>query len=350
MTNIEWTEKTWNPLRARRLDSGKEGWHCELVSPGCSHCYAAKQNKNIRGLRFGTGLEYVKGSRSFIETYLHEKTLVRPLSYREPHKIFVCSMTDLFGEWVADEQIDRVFAVMALTPQHTYQVLTKRPERMKAYLTARDLTNRVIDAAFRMDCEGGAWMNCDHHIGGDQIMPLPNVWLGVSAEDQKRADDRIPLLLQTPAAVRFVSAEPLLGSISFEQIAAVGSDEPIDVLRQWTWLQEWENAWKGTEGDETTELESMLDFYGLHSEPSGVMQPKIDWVIVGGESGANARPFDPEWARSIQAQCRAADVAFFGKQWDKKRVLPGDLMVRQFPGVPLVNSQSAIDSVAEVTQ
>ncbi|HEX9812089.1 MAG TPA: DUF5131 family protein, partial [Burkholderiales bacterium] len=184
----------------------------------------------------------------------------------------------LFHEDVADDFIDDVFAVMALTPRHTFQVLTKRPERMRSYLTSAHGNGTP-----RRDgiVKGRAWSMLGqlpkyHHE--DLIRrpwPLSNVWLGISAEDQATADERIPLLLQTPAAVRFVSLEPLLGEISFVGLFANPND------------------WR----DGTNALE------------------EIDWLICGGESGPHARPSHPEWFRSLRDQCQAAGVPFFFKQW-----------------------------------
>lgn len=147
---IEWTDATWNPLRARDHETGAEGWACVRVSPGCVNCYAATLNETQRWGR-GTGRDYVVGALERVETYLHDETLTQPLRWRKPRMIFVCSMTDLFGEWVPDEAIDRVFAVMALSPQHKYQVLTKRPERMLAYIASKDRDEEAPDGSTRRD-------------------------------------------------------------------------------------------------------------------------------------------------------------------------------------------------------
>ena len=297
-THIEWTDASWNPLRARRNDATPleteiatwVGWHCERVSPGCQNCYAEKLNEK----RFGTGLPYNRKSRDQVELFLDEAALTKPLHWRKPRKVFVCSMTDLFGEWVPDEWIDRVFAVMALSPQHTFQVLTKRPERMRAYLaglyageqdTVRafaavmqegpDAACLAQDAAFRWSAEPVASAFGPFHPG----RPLPNVWLGTSVEDQQRADERIPELLATPAAVRFLSCEPLLGPVSLD----------LDICE------------------------------GCATSPQGEgHKPPISWVIVGGESGPGARPCDVGWVRSIVAQCQAAETAVFVKQLGAK--------------------------------
>ncbi len=270
-TGIQWTHApgyigaTWNPLRARHRETGAEGWACVKVSPGCVNCYSKVMNE---GQRFGkgTGLDYTEPALAQVETYLHEETLIQPLRWQKPRGVFVCSMTDLFGEWVTDEEIDRIFAVMALSPQHIFMVLTKRPERMRAYFAPgqyRDV--RVGDAAKRL--------NPATTLRPEMMpWPLPNVWLGVTVEDQARADERVPLLLDTPAAVRFLSCEPLLSGLDLADYAP-GADSAARLL------------------------------YG-----------GIDWVIVGGESGKGARWFDVAWARSLRDQCAAAGVPFFMKQ------------------------------------
>jgi protein gp37 len=212
---------------------------------------------------------------------LAENALLQPLKRKKPTMYFVNSMGDLFHEDVPDAWIDQVFAVMALCPQHTFQVLTKRSKRMRSYLSSdKDLNERIGQEAHQIDWKRAQeLLNCfnpdDIHIYAD--MPLPNVWLGVSAEDQIRWDERTPDLCQTPAAVRFVSAEPLLGSINGRAPYAGAN---VDILR------------------------------GAHPAVA-----PVDWVIVGGESGKGARPMHPDWARSIRNQCVKAGVAFFFKQW-----------------------------------
>lgn len=307
-TEIAWTDFSWNPLRASYRDPdyfdtdqgvGQPGevhlgWHCERVSPGCQNCYAERLNEK----RFGSGLPYNRKSRDMVEPFLDGATLVKPLSWRKPRKVFVCSMTDLFGEWVPDEWIARVFAMMASARQHTFQVLTKRPARMRAFL------------AKVAQCEHG-WLTHNGSnpvsFGGTGVIihdgagwPLPNVWLGTSVEDQVRADERIPELLECPAAVRFLSCEPLLG--------------PVDV--------------------------------GYYIGDRGTLpdnDPNIDWVIVGGESGPGARPCDLAWIREIVEQCQDAGVAVFYKQGgasnrcphDRKgghlECFPEDLQIREYP-------------------
>lgn len=303
-TKIEWTAtvhpdgtvtpgETWNPIRARRRDGQPNkaggGWICQRVSPGCVNCYAAGINK-----RLGTGLDYDARGIADSDIYLDERILAAPLRWKRPRRVFVCSMTDLFGEWVPFEMIDRVFAVMALAKSHTFQVLTKRPERMREYMTAGlRVYQSTLDGA-RLPVGGAFWPEGEaatRIIGEISRLeaeptyprlpnwPLPNVWLGVSAEDQERAEMRIPELLATPAAVRFVSAEPLLGPVDLATHKALDQDGSFA-------------GWRIA--------------YGLH------------WVIVGGESGQDARPFDLAWARSVVQQCQAAGTAVFVKQLGAK--------------------------------
>ena len=193
-----------------------------------------------------------------------------PLKRKKPTTWFVNSMSDLFHESVTDEQLDQIFAIMALTPHHTYQVLTKRPERMVDYLINQW---ERIEATFKMPCSERPKNLRDI---SNRNWPLSNVWLGVTVENQKAADERIPLLLQTPAAVRFLSCDPLLEEVD------------IKILLQ-NYVPNWNK--KGDPGCR-----------------------QIDWVIVGGESGPKARPCDIEWIRSIVRQCAAADVPCFVKQ------------------------------------
>lgn len=263
-TKIEWTDATWNPIRAVDLKSGKVGWHCEHATTGCINCYAEGMNK-----RLGTGLAFKPGHRSHVNIFLDEEMLRAPLRWKKPRMIFVCSMTDAFGSFVKDEWLDKMFAVMALCPQHTFQVLTKRPERMREYCASKppNLSTEVLLMA-KQDEHG-------YPIAGPCIWPLPNVWLGVSAERQEEADERIPHLLQTPAALRFVSAEPLLG--------------PID-------------------------LDGTVRRARLAASVTKIPSMNIDWVIVGGESGADARGTWVPDIRSIVKQCRRAGAPVFVKQ------------------------------------
>ena len=274
-TKIEWTEATWNPITG-----------CSVTSPGCTNCYAMKlAGTRLRNhaSRAGLTIDTKAGPVWTGEVRFNEQWLDQPLRWKRPRMIFVCAHGDLFHESVPDEWIDRVFAVMARCPQHTFQVLTKRSARMLKYLsdpTAREAIDTRTDYST-------AW-------------PLPNVWLGVSVEDQSRADERIPDLLATPAAVRWLSCEPLLG--------------PVD-LSDWMICP---NARDGLSMDPSTgeyECCTQCDFTGIGLCP--------DWVVAGGESGPGARPMHPDWARSLRDQCEAASVPFFFKQWGDH--LPGEI-------------------------
>lgn len=283
ITSIEWTDASWTPIRARNRETGKLGWHCTHVSEACRNCYAEGINK-----RLGTGLAFKPGHLKDVEIFLDEAMLLAPLRWRKARKIFVCSMTDLFADFVPDEMIDKVFAVAALCPQHTFQVLTKRPERMRVYLATWPMNSREPDRISNLAHQISWGMRGHSGSGGLCTRPLPNVWLGTSAEDQPAADARIPDLLATPAAVRFVSLEPMLGPIDLTRIDF--GAEWLDALAGYRSMKEWAN-----------------DIFDAG--------PRIDWVICGGESGPHARPMHPDWARSLRDQCAAAGVPFFFKQW-----------------------------------
>lgn len=277
-TKIEWTDATWNPLRG-----------CSRVSEGCRNCYAEGVANRFKG----PGQPYegliAKGGQWNGEIRLVPELLDQPLRWRKPRRIFVNSTSDLFHENVPDEYIDKVFAVMALAHWHTFQILTKRPERMASYcrqLGRHHETDRVSLAAKAMNTTKGFYYSLVSNGWA-----LPNVWLGVSVEDQATANARIPLLLDTPAAVRWISAEPLLGPVD------------LAVMRNWISLgegQPWLFPLIGAVGDN-------------HGDSCSV--PRLDWVVVGGESGPSARPMHPDWVRSLRDQCTEAGVAFLMKQW-----------------------------------
>jgi protein gp37 len=283
-TSIEWTDRTWNPVVG-----------CSLVSPGCTNCYAMRMAGRIEAM--GTAPHYAgltKPSKAGpVWTgelrAAPDHVLLQPLKWRKPARIFVNSMSDLFHESVPDAVIDRVFAVMALSPQHTFQVLTKRPERMRAYLTDEEMRFRVRTSYRWEEVSGAALARQLTHL---PVFPLPNVWLGVSVEDQARADERIPILLDTPAAVRWISAEPLLG--------------PIDLMR--------------IDGGAVDPGARGITINALTGGRQSQMPWHLRWVVAGGESGPDARPMHPDWARSLRDQCAAAGVPFLFKQWGSWRV------------------------------
>jgi protein gp37 len=306
-TKIEWTARrnpdgtvtpgaTWTPLQARRLDNGKTGVHCVKVSPECKNCYSETFNKRTLP-QHGTGLPFTVLSTEKVEMFLNEDILMQPLKWRRPRTIFVCSQTDLFGEFVEDFEIAQVFAVMALAHGHRHLVLTKRAERMNSLLTSEDFWE-LVDSCMTVIVDGEVdplERSMDDlratapEVGAD--IPLPNVWIGVTAGTQKSADERIPWLLKTPAAKRFVSAEPLLEAVD---LMWPDSSNKAEFCCGGTWMDEC-----GCQGRPV----NMPLLYG------------IDWVIAGGESGPGARPMHPAWARSLRDQCSAAGVAYFFKQW-----------------------------------
>lgn len=269
-STIEWTQATWNPVVG-----------CTRASAGCDHCYAFTMTKrlaamgqqNYMGL---AGNGHFNGVVRTLPTMLDV-----PMRRKKPTTYFVNSMSDLFHKSVPDEFIDQVFAVMASCPQHTFQILTKRADRMAEYMCNPD----------RLEAIYATWCSVSNQTPAAQAWPLPNVWLGVSVENQEAANTRIPELLRTPAKIRFLSCEPLLGPVDLGE--CYESD-----AKQWT--------------------------------------GGVNWVIVGGESGQGARPMHPEWALALRDQCQAANVPFFFKQWggvNKKlngRLLDG-VEYSQFP-------------------
>lgn len=294
-TAIAWTDATWNPTVG-----------CSVISPGCTNCYAMrlagrleKMGSPIYGghtmmTRAGAVWNGKVGGSNWGQ-------IIKPLSWRRPRRIFVNSMSDLFHENMPEEIIDTVFAVMALCPQHQFQVLTKRAGRMQDYMASA--ANRIWDRVSEtpddwrvpradgdpmlpaLAAHGATW-------GGERPWPLRNVWLGVSVEDQERADERIPLLLATPAEVHFLSCEPLLGPIDFRKVP--GFNRVNLSLHGW-------------------------------------------WVICGGESGPHHRPLNLDHARALRDQCCGAGVPFFFKQVGGQRhTSGGDLLdgvqQKEFPG------------------
>jgi protein gp37 len=303
-SKIEWTESSWNPIRARHRETGRLGWHCTHASEGCRNCYAESMNRWR-----GTGLAYKPGHERDIEVFLDDKILTQPLRWRRPRMIFVCSMTDLFADFVTDEMIDKVFAVMALSPQHTFQVLTKRSERMRGYLSDPNVCRRVYEMVCDMVTVDAVADVVLIAPGFDPALappgrrvfldrwPLPNVWAGTSVEDQATADARTPELLATPAAVRWISAEPLLGPVDLTAIC--WTDEAAEIRANALTAEAW--------------VENSRSASAYSNEADGMT--RLDWVVCGGESGPRARPMHPDWARSLRDQCAAASVPFFFKQW-----------------------------------
>jgi protein gp37 len=262
-SKIEWTDATWGPLVG-----------CTKVSPGCDHCYAETLVNRF------AGHNKAFPNRFEVVTMRGQKMLEQPLRWTRPRRIFVNSLSDLFHADVPDDFIAEVFAVMALAPQHAFQLLTKRHARMRSLLNDYGFQSEVAHEILALAGVGEGLPLPGHLVlpEGESWWPLPNVWLGVSVENQHWADIRIPALLDTPAAVRWISAEPLLGPIcldAFHSADGHGRGAPL---------------------------------------PCEVWPQGIDWVVVGGESGPGARPMDPQWARDLRGQCEDAGVPFLFKQ------------------------------------
>jgi protein gp37 len=271
MTKIEWTNETNNPFVG-----------CTKISEGCKNCYALpmavrnahnhKLPDEIREAYFSViskidGKWNWNGKIAFIESAIY-----KILGWNKSRMVFLCSMGDIFHENNSFDKINEVFNAIAISQEHTFQILTKRPERMLEYFTGNYYNKQKLFL---------------HSIDSTLIgWPLNNLWLGVTAENQEQANKRIPILLQIPAAVRFVSVEPMLGPIDFYEI---------------TYGNQFHNVLNGVLDITTSQL--------------GILGDKLDWVICGGESGHKARPMNPEWVKSLRDQCKKAKVPFFFKQW-----------------------------------
>ena len=266
-TKINWTDETWNPIIG-----------CSKISPGCKNCYAEKMAYRLSKIKHTEYYGHVLHGKNWngLTSYHFKEGLKKPLKWKKPRMIFVCSMSDIFHENVSFWWIDEVFEIIEKCPQHTFQILTKRPEIMQRYFS-------------RNQCK---------------IIP-DNVWLGVTAENQEQANKRIPVLLQIPAKIHFVSVEPMLSEIDLFNV-----DNEIN--------------------QKMSEIEPKEMFFSADY---------IDWVICGGESGHNARLMSSEWARSLKDQCKEANVPFFFKQgsqnnWKNYKdfdSFPEDLKIREFP-------------------
>jgi protein gp37 len=297
-TLISWTDASW-PVVAG----------CDHVSPGCDNCYAAKlTGGRLRHLPAYAGL--AGHGRFNGQIRLLPDRLDWPLRWRKPRKVFVSDMADLFHADVPDEYIARVWAVMTVAYWHTFQVLTKRHARMRSLLRSRSFAalylheyEKLSDQLYR---ENRRW--ADHFDMWERRWPLPNVWLGVSVEDQKRAELRIHHLLGTPAAIRFISAEPLLGPVNLKAaVFMMGSERGHGLTASYVHAGG-----------------CCRRFHGL------------DWVIAGGESGPGHRPMDVAWVESLARQCQAAEVPIWVKQDSGPRAgqqgrIPDDLWIHEFP-------------------
>jgi protein gp37 len=267
-TKIEWTDEVWNPTT---------GCNDDVISPGCEHCYARRMANRLAG-RYG----YPRNEPFRVTT--HPDRLDQPLRWRKPRRVFVDSMGDLFHDDVPDDFIAAVFGVMAAASQHTFMVLTKRPERMAAWFkwlrVQEDRTRDTSREPTWLLCKNYAETRLGARIDHMPFWPLPNVMIGVTAEDQQRADERWQVLRQIPAAVHWLSCEPLLSDI---------------------WMNHWEDL--------------------------------PDWIVAGAETGPGARPMGLEWARRLHAKCRAAGVPFFFKKASPGQETPPDLAIREWPEV-----------------
>ena len=281
---ISWTDSTWNIING-----------CSIVSPGCKNCYAMRwgwriahhPNPKVREIRAGLTRKTKSGRIVWTgDVRMHTPWLHDPIRWRKPRNVFVCAHGDLFHEHVPVEWIQSVFGIMAVANWHKYQCLTKRPDRMQELLSSDWFWDKVRNYAVKHSCfkRTGSWSDSEAEWRAPN--PLPQVCLGTSIEDQKRADERIPFLMNTPAAVRFISAEPLLAPVDITPWTACGS---CGDNRHMTIDPDWSCG-------------------ELHKN-------SLDWVIVGGESGPGSRPMHPDWAREIRDACADASIPFHFKQW-----------------------------------
>jgi protein gp37 len=292
---------TWNPIVG-----------CSIKSAACTHCYAmgvANRLLDKPGSHYEGTTKRVNGNAVWTGkvALAPEEIMLRPLRWSRPRGIFVNSMGDVFHEDVPDEWVTQAFVVMALANQHTFYILTKRPERMRAWMTAHNRAGEMKAVIRANVLRQPARLGFRKYDGTfDEVLdalpwPLANVWMGVTAEDQDRAVERIPVLLQTPAARRFVSIEPMLGEMDLRRLT-VEPGVHLDAL--------------GYYGQSSDAGETSLDFpAALGRYP--YKSPRLDWVLVGGESGdrKKIRVMRPDWARKIRDQCVEAGVAYFFKQW-----------------------------------
>lgn len=301
-TKIEWATETWNPVTG-----------CTPISEGCRNCYAERMSKRLAG-RCGYP------SENPFKVTLHPDKLDQPLRWKKPRMIFVCSMGDLFHKNVPFDHISQVFDVMCSwrwptkeaecsgdaslleDPGHTFIVLTKRPERVHEWLS-------WLGLYWPGDSPVNINLEAEGHFG-------KHIWFGVTAENQARADERIPVLLEIPAAIRFVSIEPMLGPVDLTSIDL--GDKITRGYGQrriiWDTLIGWEKQYKPGQ-----KPKPMPDHFPRAMKNLGA---KLDWVICGGETGPGARPMHPDWVRSLRDQCQAAGVPFFFKSWGDWAPIP----------------------------
>lgn len=302
MSNIEWTGQSWNPIVG-----------CSIKSTGCKVCYAMPMAARLAAM----GIEQYKGLTEKTKTgavwtgkiAFAKSVFEAPLKRKKPETYFVNSMGDLFHEDVPFAWVDKVFAVIALCPHHIFQILTKRSDRMLEYMRQERCDEINSHAGELMD-----WQEMP-----EVSWPPANAWMGVSAENQDRWDERVPDLLKTPAAIRWVSVEPMLEHINAQQIFLKDEERIVEPLT---------GDWQDGVVDAGDRLVGVDSKYG-----SG---PKVDWLVCGGESGHRARPFKTEWMQSLLEQAKASGTAFFAKQTggaskSKLPEIPADLLIREFP-------------------
>lgn len=308
-SSIEWTDATWNPIVG-----------CTILTPGCKNCYAMRLARRLALMssasHYAGTTEVVKGRAVWSGKLVLAPTgiLTQPIRWKRARMIFVNSMGDVFHEDAPSAWIETVYAVMALAPQHIFQMLTKRAERMQQWASYEHTPARVTFAMFTIAKSMGIDLKKTRPELFDEQgnatvpvqWPLPNVWTGVSTERQQEADERIPLLLDTPAAVRFISAEPLLGPIDLTRLCIL--PQKPGSIRAGIHL----NALAGRY------CESGMPYLGAWDVngpcPPDSEQRRLDWVIVGGESGPKARPSNPQWFRDLRDQCAEAGTPHLHKQ------------------------------------
>ena len=334
-THISWADKTWNPvLGCTKVGAGCDG--CYAIGEAWRHSFAlnAKVHAAYEGL---TRKVNGKAAWTNVVRCLPER-LTEPLHWRKPCTIFVNSMSDTFHSDVPDEFLDQMFAVMALAHWHRFMVLTKRPERMLEYLSDPETPGRI---ALQM----GRIMSVLHGVKGipqnselpspedGLVWPLPNVIGMVSAEDQRAANERIPILLRTPLARRGVSLEPLLGPVDLKHI-----DYSWQVREMFRYLSEQKQVETPSPPNGTAFFNALTgDWFDGWDSGSEPLQ-RLDLVIAGGESGLAARPSHPDWFRSLRDQCAAAGVDYHFKQWGEwapSHRMPGQEIAEaacQWPG------------------
>lgn len=261
-TRIEWADATWNPVTG-----------CSHVSEGCEHCYAERMDRRFQTNHPGCEWLPWTAENATQNVVTHPERLDRPLRWRKPKRIFVCSMSDLFHESVQEDFRDLVFEVMLNCDRHVFMLLTKRPEEMRRHMSS-------IQTCYHADLADGRG-----HPGW--TWPPENIWLGVTVENQRRADERVPVLLRTPAAKRFVSIEPMLGPVDLTHV------HPDNITRK---------------------LDALSGYYNNSPYDEGIGN-HLDWVIVGGETGPGARSMHVEDVRRVRDDCKEAGVPFFFKQW-----------------------------------